>query len=248
MSGCFVVGTDTETGKTVVTAGLVRWLRDRGMDAAPMKPVQTGATPTETGWHAPDLDTVLAATDLRPDAATYARMAPCCYEPACSPHLAAREAERPVDLATITRALTALRRQHPTIVCEAAGGVLVPLDGERFMTDLVAATGLPALLVAHAGLGTLNHTLLTLEALRARRIPVAATVLTKTEPAGDAETAAIQRDNAAMLDSLAPTPVFGPIPFMETPDGARTAAGLDQQAGLLDRLAATGVIDNGGPR
>ncbi|SDF58009.1 dethiobiotin synthetase [Limimonas halophila] len=247
MSGCFVVGTDTDAGKTIVTAGLLRWLRGHGVDAAPMKPVQTGATRTETGWRAPDLDTLLAGTDLAPDAETYARMAPCCYEPACSPHLAAREAERPVDLAVITRALTALRGQYGTMVCEAAGGVLVPLDGERFMTDLVAATGLPALLVARAGLGTLNHTLLTLEALRARRIPVAATILTETVPA-DADAAAIQRDNAATLNALAPTPVFGPIPHMETPDAAAVAAALDTQPGLMDRLAATGVIDSGAPR
>lgn len=248
MSGCFVVGTDTDAGKTIVAAGLVRWLRGHGVDAAPMKPVQTGATRTDTGWRAPDLDTLLAGTDLAPDAETYARMAPCCYEPACSPHLAAREAERPVDVAAITRALAALQRRHATVVCEAAGGVLVPLDHERFMTDLVAATGLPALLVARAGLGTLNHTLLTLEALARRDIPVAATILTKTEPAGDAEAARIQRDNAATLNALAPTPVFGPIPFMQTPDGARTAAALDQQDGLYDRLAATGVIDPGASR
>ncbi len=243
--GCFIVGTDTGAGKTVVAAGLVHWLRAQGIDAAPMKPVQTGAEAVDGAWRAPDLDSLLAGSGLSPDAALYAQMAPCCFEPACSPHLAARAAGRPVDPEAIAGALRALQRRFDTVVCEGAGGLLVPLDDAgRTMADLVTALGLPALVVARAGLGTLNHTLLTLEALAARRIPVAAVVLTETEPA-DAEAARIQRDNAATLKHWIDVPVAGPVPHTDHPDGAPVAATLDAAEGVRAALVRRAVIPAG---
>ena len=86
--GLFITGTDTDVGKTYVTAGLLRFLREQGADCVPMKPVQTGAV----GGAVPDLDACLAAAGLAPDEAERSLMAPFCYEPPCSPHLAGRMA------------------------------------------------------------------------------------------------------------------------------------------------------------
>ena len=244
--GCFVLGTDTDAGKTVVAAGLLRWLRDGGAVPAPVKPVQTGATRASDGWYAPDLDVLLAGARLAPDASAYARMAPCCYAPACSPHLAAREAGRPVDHAAIHDAVGRARAEHEAVVVEGAGGALVPLDDAgTTMADLAAALGIPALVVGRAGLGTLNHTLLTLEALRARGVTVAAVVLTATQPVPDAGTARLHADNAATIARLGAVTVAGPLPHRTQPAPDAVAADLAAAPGLAAALAAHAALPLG---
>ncbi|CAA7626514.1 dethiobiotin synthase [Magnetospirillum sp. UT-4] len=156
MRGVFVTGTDTEIGKTLVSAWLVKaWAAEY------WKPVQTGAADTA------DFDTV---AQLVPDAtihpSAYVLQAP------LSPHEAARRERVRIDLSAFT--LPAAARP---LVVEGAGGAMVPLNELALTVDLMERLRLPALVVARSGLGTINHTLMTLEVLRRRRIPILGVVM-----------------------------------------------------------------------
>lgn len=154
--GVFVTGTDTSVGKTLVSAWLARnWGADY------WKPIQTGATEDS-------------------DSATVERLAPgiAIHPPAVvlqaplSPHEAARREHVRIDLS----ALTPPRTDQPLVV-EGAGGVMVPINELALMIDLMARLQLPAVVVARSGLGTINHTLMTLEMLRRRHVPVLGVVM-----------------------------------------------------------------------
>lgn len=220
--GLFITATGTDVGKTLVTAGLLRWCIRRSLGAAVMKPVQTGAHRRADGsLTAPDLETVYRAAGLPLDAELRRQAAPCLYEPACSPHLAARQAGRPVDLAAILRSYHWLAARHPFVLVEGAGGVLVPLSERETMADLMAALQLPVLLVAHAGLGTLNHTLLSLEALRRRSLDVFGVILNDRAPATDGDRY-IREDNVRAIEAFGETRVLACIPHLGAhPDWTR---------------------------
>ena len=186
-TGIFVTGTDTGVGKTVVSAALVwRW------HASYWKPVQTGLAQDDA-----DTETVAqlsgAATDrLHPP--RYGFAAPLSPEAA-----GAREGIVPV-LADL-----GLPAGDGTLVVEGAGGVLVPLGAGASMADLMRRLGLPVLLVARSTLGTINHTLLSLEALRAREILVWGVVLVGPEP----------DENAATIARLGEVAILGMLPKLD---------------------------------
>ena len=126
--GIFVTGTDTGVGKTIIAAGLLAQFRAAGVDAVPMKPVQTGCKLVKGRRVAPDLTFCLNMAGLKPYKRELADMAPYCFSPACSPHLAAQEAGVSLSLSMIERAYKRLSRAHEMVVVEGAGGVLVPLN------------------------------------------------------------------------------------------------------------------------
>jgi dethiobiotin synthetase len=156
MNGLFVTGTGTDVGKSWVAAWAVR-----SWGAAYWKPVQSG---TSEGWDA----------DLVRKVAPQARIFPSRHALAAplSPDQAAMREGVRIELDDFT-----LPRHDGALVVEGAGGVLVPLNNRALMVDLMVRLGLPVLLVAQSGLGTINHALLSLEALRARRLDVAGVVL-----------------------------------------------------------------------
>jgi len=211
--GLFITGTGTGVGKTIVTAGLLRKLRRAGEDAVSMKPVQTGAEREDGIFVAPDLHVHWEAAELVPPPDEHPLMAPYLYEPACSPHLAARSAGHYPDIAHIKACAVLLLGRHSFLLVEGAGGVLVPLDEEHTMRELMAALGFPVLLVALAGLGTINHTLLSLEALRHAGLNVRGVVLNEAVPEPDAS---IREDNRDTLERLGGLPVWGPIPYNQS--------------------------------
>lgn len=211
MQSVFITGTDTGIGKTTVTAALLAAARRAGIDAVPMKPVQTGCARRGRLVTAPDPEWCLAAAGLTVTPREMAAICPYRFLPACSPHLAARLALASIRLPRILAALRALRRRHATVIVEGAGGVLVPLGLRLQTVDLIRATGLPVVLVARAGLGTLNHTLLSLEALRSRDIPVAGVVLVQT--GAEEGHPAIADDNRRTIIRLGRVRVLAEFPF-----------------------------------
>lgn len=219
--GLFITGTDTDAGKTVVTSGIVRMLRARGHDIVPMKPVQTGAPFDGERWHAPDLDAHLAACGMMATPEQYVRMAPSCYRDACSPHLAAERENRPVDLDTVLGAARGLALEHAGVVAEGAGGVLVPINATYTMRDLMVDLGWPVLVVARRGLGTISHTLLSVEALRAKGLRVIGLVFTETD---DVDTDYIREDNPGAISVRCGVPVLGVIHRLRTLDTDPDAA------------------------
>ena len=170
MGGLFVTGTDTGVGKTVLAAALIAALRADGVDAAAFKPVVTGLDEPEPG-RPPDHE-LLAAAAGRP--AT--EVAPLRFGPPVSPHLAAELAGTALEPATLVAAARALRAD--VVVAEGVGGLLVPLTLGYTVRDLAVDLGLPVVIAARPGLGTISHSLMTVEAARAAGLDVRAVVLT----------------------------------------------------------------------
>ena len=209
--GVFVTGTDTGVGKSVVAAALLCALREAGVDAVPMKPVQTGCRRRGGDWAAPDLDFCLFMASLRPPARERRWMAPYCFAPACSPHLAAERAGTVISQARIRTCFHRLAARHDFVVVEGAGGVLAPVSRRRTMADVMKSLALPVILVARPGLGTINHTLLSLRELRRTGLRVAGVVFNETTPT---RTGFIERDNRKTVEQLGGVPVMGCMPFL----------------------------------
>ena len=191
-SGDFaVVGTDTGVGKTVVTAGLVGWLRDAGVDARAVKPCQTGYPPDD------DARFVVDACD-NGDAATCLRR----LEPALAPAVAADRTGETLRYEDLLAGCRSALAGAEVGVVEGIGGLRVPVADGREVLDLVADLGVPALVVSRSGLGTLNHTALTVDALRRRDVPVHGVVLNEYEGDGLAE-----RTNPAAIERMTDCPV-----------------------------------------
>ena len=202
--GYFVTATDTGVGKTFVTAGLATALRARGRDVAVFKPVQSGALADD-----PLGDAALLGADC-----VYAFQAP------LAPLVAARAEGRQIELEPILERTRELEREHEILLVEGAGGLLVPLSDDLDVAGLAAVLALPLLIVARAGLGTVNHTLLTIEAARARGLEVAGVVLNGD---GDEST----DDNPALIEARSGARVLARIPRLADPADA---------AGYLDEL------------
>jgi dethiobiotin synthetase len=199
-----VVGTGTGVGKTVVTAGLVGRLREAGLDARAIKPCQTGYPPDDDAAYVAD-----ACGDE--NAATCLRR----LEPALAPAVAAEQSDATVSYDGILSGCRDAIADAAVGVVEGIGGLRVPLADGREVVDLVADLELPTLVVARSGLGTLNHTTLTVEALRRRDVPVAGIVL--NEYAG--ETTA-ERTNPDVLEEMTGLPVetIPPLSLAEPSD------------------------------
>lgn len=203
-----VVGTDTGIGKTVVTAALVARLRSDGEDARAVKPVQTGYPEDD------DAEYVRWACD-DPDAAVTLRA----FGEPLAPAVAARRADEPIAYDALLSETREALAECEVGVVEGAGGLRVPLanDPPTEIVDLVADLDVPALVVARSGLGTLNHTTLTVEALRRREIPVLGVALNRYEGASVAE-----RTNPAELERMCDCPVWTlPEASLETPEAVR---------------------------
>ena len=170
--GVFVTGTGTEVGKSVLAAVLAAGERGCGGRVGVFKPAVSGLEEPGESDHA--LLRRASGTGQSDD-----EIAPYRYRPAVSPHLAAELAGERIDPDRLLGAAAAAGAGVDLLVCEGVGGLLVPLAGAYLVADLIAALGLPAVIVAPAGLGTINHTLLTIEACRARSIDVAAVVLNR---------------------------------------------------------------------
>jgi dethiobiotin synthetase len=173
MPGLFVTGTGTGVGKTVLSAALLAAMAAAGERVRAHKPVVTGLDDrTQSEWP-PDHELLASVAGMHGE-----EVAPLRYGPAVSPDLAARLAGEEIDpVGLVARARAAAIGQE-TLIVEGVGGLLVPFADELTVRDLAVALGLPLLIAAGPGLGTINHTLLTLDAARAAGLDVCAVVLT----------------------------------------------------------------------
>jgi dethiobiotin synthetase len=171
--GCFVTGTDTGAGKTVLAAAIVAALRAGGVDAAAFKPVLTGQSESPDPDWPPDHELLAAVAACAP-----AEVVAATFQPPVSPHLAAQLSRSPLNVPMLLREARRRLEEREALIVEGVGGLRVPLgegwDVRRFACEL----GLPVLLAARPGLGTINHTLLTIESARAAGLDLAAVVLT----------------------------------------------------------------------
>ncbi len=211
MRGCFVTGTDTGAGKTVLAASLVAAARAQGIQVTALKPVITGlGEPADPAWPA---DHELLA---RAAGTSAARVTAIGFDPPVSPHLAAELAGSPIDPHSLEDWIHEAGGGAELVVVEGVGGLLVPLAGQYDVRHLAVALDLPLLVAARPGLGTINHTLLTLEAARAAGLDVTAVVLTPwPESPGP-----LERSNRATIERL------GAVSVETLPEIARAEPGL----------------------
>lgn len=221
--GIFVTGTDTGVGKTVVTGFMLAALRRAGVDAVPMKPVHTGCPRGTTGLLAPDPAFACRLAGLTPSLEEDGLICPYRFAAPCSPHLAAQLEGRRIALDAILECFRSMATRHDLIVVEGAGGLLVPLNREESMLDLMVRLALPVVVVSRPGLGTINHTLLTLRELQRTPLPVLGVVFNHTSPAPAGE---IEKDNAAVIQERGGTVILGQVPYLpELPHQDRRQAG-----------------------
>jgi dethiobiotin synthetase len=182
MQSLFVSGTDTGAGKTVAVAALLSVLLDNKVDAVPMKPIQTGCELHDGVWSVPDLEFVKEACGLSFSSEDQELSCPYKFEPACSPHLAAEKARTTISLDKIIESFATLQSRHDMVVAEGAGGIMVPIDKDTMMLDLMKALNLPVVLATRPGLGTINHTLLSINELRRAGLSIAGIIFCETKP------------------------------------------------------------------
>jgi dethiobiotin synthetase len=208
LRGVFVTGTDTEVGKSVVAASICA-LAARGERVAAFKPAVTGLDedPGEFGRDHELLASVASAAQSPEEVAPYR------FGPAVSPHLAAELAGVTIEPAK----LLAAARRHELVVCEGVGGLLVPITPGYLVRDLAVDLALPVVIAARPGLGTINHTLLTVEAARAAGLRVAGVVMTPWPE----EPTAMERSNRVTIERVGGVPVSG-LP-RTTPDAVAEA-------------------------
>ena len=196
----FITGTGTDVGKTYVTALIVKCLKDAGLDAGYYKAAISGAEKDEEDGtlHAGDALYVKEIAEL-PE--TQEELVSYVYEAAVSPHLAAQLDNNPIDFDVVEKDFHRALSQHEYITMEGSGGIICPLRWDKeqhvILDDLVLRLGLGALIVADAGLGTINAAVLTVEHLRARNIPVRGIILNRFHD-GDI----MEEDNLDMVEAL----------------------------------------------
>lgn len=204
--GILITGTDTGVGKTVICRLLAAYVQRQGIGVITQKWVQTGGDEDDdVREHALRLTPgQCGVADLEHKRMVYRLQYP------ASPHLAAALEGQRIDPAAIEAAYTALKQAFELVLVEGSGGALVPLHEELLLADLARRLDLGAVVVVRNALGAINHGLLTIEALRARGLPLLGIIFNRCAPGGD-ET--ILRDNVRSVGRLGGVPVLGELPF-----------------------------------
>lgn len=213
-NGIFIIGTDTGVGKTVVTAALAFALRKQGIDVGVMKPIATGCHRKNGSLLSEDAQALLRASG---SSDPIDLVSPYRYEPPVAPWVAiaqSKNGDHPISLNQIKQAYQELVRRHEVVLVEGIGGLLVPIDRERTVADLVTHLGLPVLVVGRAGLGTINHTLMTLRAARKTGCRVLGVILNGRS----LRPSLAERTNPRVIEELGKATIFGVIPRLKKAD------------------------------
>ena len=176
MSGFFITGTNTEVGKTLITAAIIYQLQEQGVKTCGYKPVVAGMTTIGSRAINEDLETLLLVTN-RPQTKdrklTAQDICPYHLPHPAAPHLVARDAGIPLDLEVMVKSYEVLKKSFEAVMVEGAGGFLVPISETQTLADFAVEIGLPVSLVVDIRLGCINHALLTALAIRHHQLPFA---------------------------------------------------------------------------
>ncbi len=208
----FVAGTDTGAGKTVVATALCRALRRRGLRVGVFKPAESGCDSPDRPVDALKL---IEASGCEAELDT---VCPYRLREALAPGVAAVREGVSIELSVLDEKLAELKATHDVVVCEGAGGLLVPLSGGALNVDWIERAKLPVLLVGRLGLGTINHTLLSARYLAERKITLLGTVLSATESATGSVGEAASLTNPEVLARYPEVNLLGVLPHGEPPE------------------------------
>jgi len=216
---CFVTGTDTEIGKTLISSAMLHALVQAGVRACGMKPVAAGAELRDGVWHNDDCDQLAAAGNvhLQPSITT-----PFLLREPAAPHIAAALEGVEISPVPILAAYVEINAASDAVVVEGVGGFRVPLNDEFDTADLAEQLGLPVVLVVGLRLGCISHALLTVEAIAARGLVLAGWVANETQA-----DMAFADENIAALEQRIDAPLLGRVPRLEQATAQAAAAYLD---------------------
>ena len=223
LHGCFVTGTDTDVGKTLVSAALLHWCARQGWRSVGYKPVSAGTDLVQGEWVNADVQALRQASSV---ALTHAEVGPVQLRAACAPHIAAALEEQSIALPPLVSQARMLAARADVLVVEGAGGFCVPLGPEEDTADLAQALGLPVVLVVGLRLGCLNHALLTAQAIGARKLVLAGwvgNVASSGMPYLEENIATLGHE----LQRRHQAPCLGVVPHLAQPSAAQAAAHLD---------------------
>lgn len=195
--GIFVTGTDTGVGKTIVTAGVALSLKNKGIDVGIMKPVSTGGIPNE------DIRFLMDFLGLKENIEL---VNPVALKESLAPYVAAKIERKKINLNKIFTSYEKLKKLHDFIIVEGIGGVFVPILKNYFVADLIKDFKLPVIIVSRAGLGTINHTLMTINTLEQKKAKILGIVLNMFSGKDISE-----KTNPEMIEKLGKYPVLAKI-------------------------------------
>lgn len=206
-NGIFITGTDTGIGKTVIALGLIRALKEKGLTVCPMKPVESGCSRKKGKLFPPDTVTLLNASgvDETLDSVNPYRL----FNP-LAPLVAAEIEGVKIEKKKIVSAYQRLSIKYDLIIVEGAGGIMSPVYKKYLFLDLAKDLGIPLLIVARPGLGTINHTLLTIDAARSRGLDVAGVVINY---ANKSRKGLSEKTSPDVIEKLGKVPVLGLVPY-----------------------------------
>ena len=204
--GLLVTGTDTDVGKTLVAAAVADWFRRRHRRVGVLNPIATGCVHRREGLVSEDAEFLAHCAEARFPLDV---ICPVRYAEPLAPSVAAEREKRPVDWDAVQRSLRMIQTGSDVMIVEGVGGVLVPLDANHTVIDLAHWLKFPAIVVVRAGLGTINHTLLTVNALRDADVNVAGVVINRY-PADGASVA--EETNPRVIEKLGKVPVLCVVP------------------------------------
>jgi len=238
-TGIFITGTDTGVGKTVVAAGLALVLRERGMRVGVMKPVATGCVGEGRRLISGDAVYLLEAAENEHPLLSN----PLRFRSALAPSVASVIEKKEIPIERIIKAYRELQKHYDFIIVEGIGGLLVPITREYFVADLIQEFGLPLVVVARGGLGTINHTLLTLDAATIRGFEVRGIIFNRM-PRVNVSIAEIT--NPKVIHDLTGVPILGSLPELEDVDVETCRFGSLKEVFKeridLDRLFSTAAV------
>jgi dethiobiotin synthetase len=213
-----VTGTDTGVGKTLVAGAIGAWFRRRAFRVSVLKPCATGCIHRREGLVSEDAEFLAHCANARFPLDV---ICPQCYAEPLAPAVAAERAHKPLDWEAIDRSITAMSAESDVMIVEGVGGLMVPMDAKHTFRDVAVWMNVPTVVVARPGLGTINHTLLTINSLREANIPIAGVVINRYPP----DSASIAEEtNPRAIEKWGKVPVLCLVPEdklggLQLPDG-----------------------------
>lgn len=206
--GVFITGTDTEVGKTVISAGLALALKARGLKVGVMKPIATGCMGEDGQLISHDAVFIWEAAENEYPALT----SPSRFKHPLSPNVAAAIEKKEIDLKNIMDAYNELHKHYDFVIVEGIGGLLVPIKEDYFVANMVREFQLPMLVVARPGLGTINHTLLTIDAATVRGFDTCGVIFNRI---AKVNYSMAEITNPKVIHDLSGVPILGSLPDVE---------------------------------
>lgn len=206
--GVFIAGTDTGVGKTVVAGALASAMKEEGYKVGVMKPIETGCRREGKRLIPSDAIFLKEAVGSKD---SLNLINPYRFEKPLAPSVAADLDGVRIDMTRILRAYNTLKERHEIIIIEGAGGILVPVYKDYLFSDLIRDMGMPIIVVARPGLGTINHTLLTVRCARGYGIPVMGIIINHNS---NKETDLSVKTNPLVIERLSNVPLLGVFPFI----------------------------------